>query len=129
LNLVSSFMKSVLRAIQSGGGGLFDANVNLSALEFHLAILEGKESVVATDADIEAGLVARSALSDDNRPGRHDLPAIGFDAEILGITVAAVLGGPLSLFMCHSSPAKPKFTPSRMEGEGKFTGSEWERQG
>jgi len=78
--------------------------VDLAALKLDFAVLEGKEGVVVADADVETRLKLGSALADDNRAGRHHLPAVGLYAAILRIAVAAVASAALSFFMCHKSP-------------------------
>ena len=66
--------------------------MHFPALELDLAFLQRKQRVIATDADIEAGREAGTALAKDNRAGGDNLAAIGFDAEVLRIAVAAVSG-------------------------------------
>src|SRR5436189_6329138 len=78
--------------------------MDLSALELDFAVLEGKEGVVAADADVEAGGEFGPALADDDRAGGYGLAAVGLHAAILRVAVPAVAGAALSFFMCHNSP-------------------------
>src|SRR6478609_4343954 len=84
--------------------GLRFTDVDFSALELDLAGLEGEEGVVLADADVEAGVEAGAALADDDRAGADGLAAVGLDAEVLGVGVAAVPGGAAAFLMCHGSP-------------------------
>eukprot|EP00825_Cyclidium_porcatum_P021971 TRINITY_DN24326_c0_g1_i3.p2 TRINITY_DN24326_c0_g1~~TRINITY_DN24326_c0_g1_i3.p2 ORF type:complete len:162 (+),score=21.50 TRINITY_DN24326_c0_g1_i3:36-521(+) len=72
------------------GHGCGHANVNLAPLELNRSILEGKQGVIAADADIEAGIELGATLAKDDRAGRHDLPAVSLHAPVLGIAIAAV---------------------------------------
>ena len=69
-----------------------DADMHFAALEFDAAVGEGEEGVVTADADVEAGLELGAALADDDGAGGDDLPAVGFDAAVLRVAVAAVAG-------------------------------------
>lgn len=74
---------------------------DFAAFEDDLAVAEGEEGVVAAAADVETGGERRAALADEDRAGGDRLTVEAFDAEELGIAVATVACGALSLFMCH----------------------------
>ena len=65
-------------------------NVYLSAPELYGSFAQGKERVVFTHADVEAGLEFRSALADDDGPSLSELAAEKLYAAILRITVSSV---------------------------------------
>lgn len=68
-----------------------DNRHNLAVLdEFDFAIFEGEECVIASTADILAGMDLRTALANDDRTGLESLSIICFDAEILGVGIASV---------------------------------------
>ena len=50
----------------------------------------GEEGVVAPDADIDAGMNPRAALTDEDAARRHHLAAVALYAEPLGIAIATV---------------------------------------
>src|SRR3954470_17034559 len=60
---------------RSGSGG-FDllADVDLAALEFDDPVLQREDRVVLAEADVEAGVILRAALADDDPSGRHERP-------------------------------------------------------
>jgi len=66
--------------------------MHLAALEFDLAVDEGENRVILAEANIKAGFELGAALADDDRAGLNGLSAIGFDAAVLGIAIAAVAG-------------------------------------
>ena len=78
-----------------------------SAVEMDGSLGQGEEGVVPSASDVVAGAELRSALADDDTARRHVLAAEDLDAEILGVGIAPVAGGTLSLFMGHlySSPS------------------------
>src|SRR4051812_20390498 len=92
------------RCLRARGDRLLVAHVDLAALEFDEAVLEGEDRVIAAQAYVKAGVELRAALADDDRPGLHRLPAPDLDPTILRIAVAAVFGRALTLLMCHVSP-------------------------
>src|SRR4051812_9851918 len=69
--------------------------------ELHRTGREGEQRVVATAADVLAGVEVGPALADDDLAGTDDLAAVPLDAEPLGVGVAAVLGGRRALLVCH----------------------------
>src|SRR5665213_3646119 len=77
-------------------GGLLGSHMDFAALEFDDAVFQGEDRVVATEADVEAGVELGSALADDDGAGGDGLSAVGFDAAVLRVAVAAVLGGALT---------------------------------
>src|SRR5258708_27275929 len=62
---------------------------------------EREERPIAAGAHALAGVVLGAALADDDAAGEDLLATIQFDAEPLGLAVAAVAGGFLTCFMCH----------------------------
>jgi hypothetical protein len=58
--------------------------------EFDLAGLGGEERVVASKADIFAGVELRAALTDDDVAGKDVFAAKPFHAEALGVRIAAI---------------------------------------
>ena len=76
----------------SGRRGVRLSDVHFAALEFYVAVFEREDGVIAAYADIEAGVELRSALTDDDGAGGDELPAVGFDASVLRVAVATVLG-------------------------------------
>jgi hypothetical protein len=65
--------------------------VDLPALEFHNAILEGEQRVIRTDPNVETGVETGTALADDDRTGRQALTAVYLYAQVLRIGIATVL--------------------------------------
>src|SRR3546814_4298789 len=62
---------------------------------------EGEQGVVATAADVGAGVEVRAALADDDLARVDALAAEALDAETLGVRVATVLGRGCALLVCH----------------------------
>src|SRR5262245_14828940 len=83
-----------------------DAAVRAVVLESHLAGDLRVDRVVFSDAGVQAGAEASSALADDDRAAGHEVAVVGFDAEPLRVRVAAVAGAALSFFMSHSAFTK-----------------------
>jgi hypothetical protein len=44
-----------------------------------------------------------AALTDDDRPGGDELPAVALDAAELRVAVAAVAEGAATFFVCHGA--------------------------
>jgi hypothetical protein len=88
--------------VGSGVGGVdVDDLAALALAELHGAVDEGEQRVVATDADVLAGVHPRAALADDDRAG-GDLRAVEhLDAQALGVGVTTVAGGPAALGLRH----------------------------
>jgi len=76
--------------------------------EFNLAGFEGEESVIGTDAHIQAGMDAGAALAHENASSRNDLAIIPLDAEHLRVAVAAVARGAHAFFMRHEKILQKK---------------------
>src|SRR5258705_2896449 len=51
---------------------------------------QSKQRVVLADADIDARVHLRAALAHDDAAGVDQFPAVGFDAEALGVRIAPV---------------------------------------
>src|ERR1700687_2286920 len=62
-----------------------------------------EERVVLAAADVHSRYELRSALTHEDGSTRHVLPAERLDAQALGIRVAAVAGGALTLLVCHGA--------------------------
>src|SRR5206468_7371884 len=60
--------------------------------ELHGTGLEGEQGVVATAADVGAGVEVRAALTDDDLAGLDDLAAEALHAETLRVGVTTVAG-------------------------------------
>ncbi len=60
-----------------------------------------KKRVVGANPDEIAGVIPRSALTDDDAARRDFLPAVNFHAKALGIRVSSVGGTSLTFCMCH----------------------------
>jgi hypothetical protein len=76
-------------------------NAAAAAVELHLAVDEGKERVVASLADPLAGVEYCAHLADEDVSGANLFAAKPLHPATLGIAVASVPAGTLSLFMCH----------------------------
>jgi hypothetical protein len=72
-----------------------------AGLELHGAVDQREDGVVATDADIAAGLHLGAALADDDVAGDHGLAAELLDAETTARGIAAVAGRAACFLMCH----------------------------
>lgn len=56
-----------------------------AALKPHLAILEGKERVIATDTDLSSAVKFCTALAYEDRSSRYALATVAFYTKILGV--------------------------------------------
>jgi hypothetical protein len=74
------------------------------ALELHYPVDQGKESIVAADANIDSGMHFGSSLTYEDASGCDLLTAKRFDAEPLGIAIAPVLTTTACFFMSHVEP-------------------------
>ncbi len=70
---------------------------------------EGEERVVATTADVGAGVEVGAALADDDLAGVDDLAAETLHAESLGVGVTTVAGGACALLVCHLFEPLPTY--------------------
>lgn len=61
-------------------------------LEFHDAVFQRVKSKIASLSDKMTGEKLRTLLANENTAGFHELPAVAFNTEPLGIRVAAVFG-------------------------------------
>jgi hypothetical protein len=80
----------------------FSDNVDSSALELHVSIRGGEQSIVPAHTHVGAGEEFCSALSYDDCAGFSFLTTVQFYTSVLRIAVSAVTRGALSLFMCHN---------------------------
>src|ERR1700675_3686173 len=82
-------------------------------LKQHDAIDEREQRVVLAPAHIDAGLVARAPLTNQDRARVDHLAAETFHTQPLSLRVAAVYGGAAALLMCHNDfPSGAGFTCS-----------------
>lgn len=72
-------------------------------VEFHAAIDESEERVIAADADAGAGAEFRAALADEDVAGNYGLIAELFHAEALTAGIPSVFDRALSFLMSHES--------------------------
>src|SRR3989304_5362557 len=84
---------------------LQDANLLLAALavglELHPPERLGEDRKVATHAHVHARVNAGAPLPYDDGAGEHQLTVVAFDAQPLGLAVAAVLGAAAAFLVCH----------------------------
>ncbi len=71
------------------------------AVEFHKAVFECEEGVIASDADVVSGVETCSTLAEDDVSGNDGLTAKFFNAKTFGDAIASVLGATLTFFVCH----------------------------
>src|SRR5437764_7291033 len=76
--------------------------------ERHHAICRSKQREIGSHADVFARKKLRPSLTDDDVSGAHDLAAIYFDAQALGIAVTTV-----------SCAAKPFFVGEELKIENE----------
>ena len=76
-------------------------------LVLHLAIDQREEGVVATQADVLAGVEAGAELAHQDVAGADGLAVTALDTPVLRVGVAAVPGRALSLLMSHSGSPTP----------------------
>ena len=79
---------AIVRAALSAGRFSFDANMDLAALKFDLAVLEREERVVATDADVESRVKPGPALTHDNRAAVTSWPPYALTPRYCGLLSA-----------------------------------------
>ena len=71
--------------------GFFDyVNLAVGFIKSHTTILQGEESMVATHADVGAGVEACATLTDNDVTCYDDFAAEFFNAEALCVAVASV---------------------------------------
>src|SRR4029453_2856687 len=76
-----------------------NASTRTVIFELHASADLGKQRVVFAEADVQPGLEAAAALPDEDRTTGHDVAVETLHAEPLGIAVAPVARGALSLFL------------------------------
>jgi hypothetical protein len=72
-----------------------------SIAEFDLPGNEREQRVIFRDADVQPGMYARTALTDEHRPGLHHLAVKSFNAQAFPGRIPAVLGRTRTFFMRH----------------------------
>lgn len=83
------------------GSSKLDVYTSSGAVEFHLAISQGKNRIVASEPDVAAGLEFGAALANNNIARDHRFAAEFLNTETLALAVASVLDASLSFFMGH----------------------------
>ena len=78
-----------------------DIHPSSRPVEAHVSIDQGKNRVVATEADILARQKFRSALPDNDVAGDNQLAPKFFDAQPLADAIAPILYATLSFFVSH----------------------------
>jgi hypothetical protein len=73
------------------------------AFKFHNARGKCKQSIVATDSDVDAGMKFCTPLTHEDIACENYLTAKAFHPEALGITFAAVPGTSTAFFMSHTT--------------------------
>src|SRR5579859_1186068 len=68
---------------------------------FDDAVNLGEQSVIASQADVLAGLDLGAALPHQNRTAAHQVASEALGAQPLGLGIAAVPRTAESFFMCH----------------------------
>ena len=76
-------------------------DTNASPIEDDFALGQGEEGIISSNADIFSRLEMGAPLAHDNGARFDLLAAIGLNAPVLGIAVAAITGRTLSFFMSH----------------------------
>ena len=99
-------LKSDLQAGRrvTGLGGVHDhegAILPAAVFESDVAITLRKQRVIATDADIGAGMVLSAALADQNVASDHQFTTKFFHTKTLGLRIATVAGATACFFVCH----------------------------
>src|ERR1700690_1873017 len=61
----------------------------------------GRQGVILAQADMGAGLDARTPLPDNDRSAGHQLPAESLHAEALRVRIAPIFRTAQTFFMCH----------------------------
>ena len=77
-------------------------------LVLHDAIDERIQCVVASSADIQAGMDLGTPLANDDGPGSNNLPGVPLHTKPLRITVPTILRTSNTLLVCHSSISSPE---------------------
>jgi hypothetical protein len=72
-----------------------------AAVELHKAVYQGEEGIVAALPDALACVELGTHLADDDIAGTDFFPAKPFYAASLGVRIATVAAGTLTLLMCH----------------------------
>ena len=83
-----------------GGRGI-DVNAPIAAVKADVAVGKGEEGVVASHADIVAGVELGAALADEDGSGEDELSAVPLHPKTLAVAVATVACRSLTFFMCH----------------------------
>jgi hypothetical protein len=69
--------------------------------EFHVTVALRVQGVIPPEADIDACVKLRAALTHENISRNHQLAAKCFDAQSLGLGIATIFGTSACFFMCH----------------------------
>ena len=105
LGLFIDWVNSAKGAEQSNSSGDVDAfavaKASLDAFEFHETIGEGKQGVVFSLANVDAGQDGCAALANQDGSSGDGFTAEGLDAKPFGIGIAAVSCGACAFLMSH----------------------------
>ncbi len=88
---VSGTLQSCLSVIRELRQHVHDSTVAAFARVLDHTGDRGEQRVISADADIASGKNLRSALTDNDRPGKNRFAAVGLHTASLTIRVAAVL--------------------------------------
>ena len=86
-----------------GNGRIRWNDVDSSPTEADGSLNQCEERVVLAATNLVAGLEVRATLANDDGSGLGGLTSVQLHSAKLRVGVATVLGGPLSLLMCHVS--------------------------
>src|SRR6185437_14465231 len=96
----AQWVPALLRSGRQRSDGHMDFALR-AAGELHLAIHQGKDRVVAAEADIGAGVPFGAALADEDVASEHGFAAELFDAEAPAFRVAPVAGLAAGFLVCQ----------------------------
>jgi hypothetical protein len=83
------------------GRGFDNADAPAGLFELHNAILQGKERMIAADADVTACHEFRAALPHNDASGCYGPAVRAFYTKSFGVTVTIVSTRAASFFGCH----------------------------
>jgi hypothetical protein len=63
----------------------------------------GKQGIVSTQANIDTGLDAGTALTNENVARQNLFTSITLHAQALSVAIATIAAGTATFFMCHGS--------------------------
>ena len=81
----------MLEAVETSALRFENGDQTMLFVEVHFTVVQSKEGVIATHADIFAWVITSAALAQDNVTGDDRLATEFFNAETLAVAVASVL--------------------------------------